>query len=949
MTAERWRQIETLFHAVRERPDAERQNFLDAACASDTALRDEVAALLRQRSGSLLNGGARAAAGLLSAEEPPQTGRAVGPYVLGTLLGVGGMGEVYRARDQKLGRDVAIKIMPRAVALDPDRLARFAREARVLASLNHPHIAAIYGLEESDAVHGLVLELVEGETLSERIGHGPIAVPAALDIAAQIADALDAAHQAGVVHRDLKPSNIKITADGVVKVLDFGLAKAMDPNSGVAPHASDAMDSPTLPRHSTEAGVVLGTAAYMSPEQAAGKPVDKRTDLWAFGVIVVEMLTGRPVFTGETVSHVMAAVLTSEPDWTTLPATTPWVIRRMLRRCLEKERKRRLDSAAAARLEIEEAVTAPSISGDVATPSGPPPRPIWSRALPWATAGIFGVALAAALVARAPSRATPTAPARITLSLSRDNSLTTAGGAAISPDGRTVVFAGRSPKSSGLYVRGLDEWEPRALPLTDGAESPFFSADGRWIAFSRGGLLEKMPLSGGPPQVICKAGDGKAGVAYGGHWRTDGTIIFGTWLAGLLRVSSDGGTPQVIAKPMKGSDAWYLWPESLPGDKGIVFTIWQGGRTSIALLATGSDTPRILVESGGRQRYVPTGHLVYVADGHLLAVPFDVDRLAVRGGASVVVDDVNENPLASDYDVSANGVLVYRPAGASARNIVWRDRQGVSVPLITRAREYSGPTLSPDGARLSVNVREGATRSIWTGAVADEPLTRLTFGNDDVFGLLSRDGARLFYTAGQHGSYNVFSIATDGSGTAERLMQSSNPQAATSLSPSGDTLLFNNVDPVTKTDIWQLSLSTGASRPLIQTRFREGNAVFSPDGRWIVYESDESGRSEVYLQPYPGSGGKRRISVDGGSMPFWSHSGREVFYSTAAATFVVPLVDPRDPRVGAARRLFEGEAWDVSIDDQQFLMLEKATANQSSQLNLVQNWFEDLKARVPTK
>ena len=941
MTRERLQQIETLFHAVRERPDAEREGFLAAACLGDTALRDEVAVLLRQRDGSLLREGAHAAASVISADGLPQTGQSVGPYVLGALLGVGGMGEVYRARDQKLGRDVAIKMLPRAVALDPDRLARFEREARVLASLNHPHIAAIYGLEESDGVRGLVLELVEGETLANRLTRGPIPVKNALEIAKEIADALDAAHEAGVVHRDLKPSNIKITPDGVVKVLDFGLAKAIDPATGVGPSGSDAINAPTIPHHSTEAGIILGTAAYMSPEQAAGKPVDKRTDLWALGVIVMEMLTARPVFAGETVSHVMAAVLTSEPDWTMLPADTPPVIRRMLRRCLEKDRKRRLDSAATARFEIDEAWTAKDSHLDVAIPESRTLDhvSVWRLVLPWALVGGFGVA---ALVAWSPWRSA-SAVTRMTLSLSRDNALTTVGGTAISPDGRTVVFAARSPQGSGLYVRQLDGWEPRALLLTDGASSPFFSPDGRWIAFSRNGFLEKVPLAGGPSQVVCKCG------GFGGRWRSDGTIVLGAWPAGLSRVSSDGGTPQLIARPKDGSDAWYLWPEPLPGDKGILFTVWQNGRTSVALLASGSDTPRILVQSGGRQRYLPTGHLVYVADSHLLAVPFDLERLEVRGGATVVADDVNENPLTSDYDVSATGVLVYRPAGASARNIVWRDRQGVSVPIVTRAREYSGPTLSPDGERLSVNVREGPTRNIWTGRVTDEPLTRLTFGNDDVFGLWSHDGARLFFTAGQHGSYNIFSIATNGSGNAERLIQSAHAQAATSLSPSGDTLLFNDVDPVTKTDIWELSLSTKTSRPLIKTPFREGDATFSPDGRWIAYDSDESGQSEVYLQSYPSSGGKRRVSLDGGSMPFWSHSGRELFYSTATATFAVALFGARDPRVGAARRLFEGQAWDVSKDDQRFLMLEKAAVNQSSQLNLVENWFEELKARVPAK
>jgi dipeptidyl aminopeptidase/acylaminoacyl peptidase len=442
----------------------------------------------------------------------------------------------------------------------------------------------------------------------------------------------------------------------------------------------------------------------------------------------------------------------------------------------------------------------------------------------------------------------------------------------------------------------------------------------------------------------------------GGHWQDDGANIFAAWpKVGLWRVLSDGDTPQLIARPSAGGGAgvWYMWPEALPAGRGILFTVYQEGFTSIAVLAPGTDTPRILVESGGHPHYMPTGHLVYVKDSHLFAVLFDVERLEVRGGATIVVDDVNDNVWTSDFGVSMNGVLVYRPAGSSGSNIVWKDRQGVTVPIVTRPRDYSSLALSPDGERFSVVIQEGPSRNIWTGSVANGQLTRLTFGNDDTFGQWSRDGTRLFYTAGQSGSYNIFWTATDGSGKAERITQNAHPQKATSVSPSGDTILFNDVDPSTGTNIWELSLSDRKSRPVVNTRFDEHSATFSPDGHWIAYTSNESGQGEVYVQAYPGPGAKQRVSLEGGFTPAWSHTGRELFYQTDTATFAVPMADTPGLRAGTPRRLFEKTrettGGPLSADDQRFLMTEKAEANQSSQLNLVQNWFEDLKARVPIR
>ena len=873
-------------------------------------------------------------------------GTRLGVYEVTAQIGEGGMGQVFLARDTRLNRDVALKVLPDSFADDPDRMARFTREAQTLAALNHPNIAHVHGLEESGGVRALAMELVEGDDLSQRIARGPIPLDEVLPIAKQIADALEAAHDQGIVHRDLKPANIKVCPDGTVKVLDFGLAKSVGPVAG-SDAAAALANSPTLTNSPlTARGVILGTAAYMSPEQAAGKVVDKRSDLWAFGVVLLEMLTGRAVFTGPDATHVVAAVLKSEPDWTTLPAETPEALRRLLRRCLVKDRKRRLDSAAGARLEIEEALIAPSTSDGLGPLQGSATRSAWRRALPWAVAAVFGVALVSALVVWSPWRSTSGPTTRITLSLSRDNALTVGSGAAISPDGRTLAFVARSSEGAGLYLRGLDEWEPRPLPQTNGAALPFFSPDGRWIAFSRGGNLEKMPVSGGPSQVICKVTG-----PYGGRWMNDGTIIFGDWPnVGLWRVSPDGGTPQLITRPSEGTSVRYFWPEPLPADRGILFTIFQEGRASVAVLARGSDTPRILVESGSQARYVPTGHLVYIADSHLLAVPFDVDRLEVRGGATVVVDDINETGL-TPYGISDNGVLVYQTGESLASNIVWKDRQGTTVPIGLPRRQYQYPALSRDGQRLSVVVLEGPTRNIWTGRVANEPLTRLTFGNDDIYGSWSGDGERLFYTPGQNGKYNIFSIPTNGTGKREQLTQGPNPQWPTSVSPSGDTLFFDEIDPSTGRDIWELSISKKEPRPLVNTRFEERGGGLSSDQRWLAYQSNESGRAEVYVQAYPGPGVRRRVSSDGGTAPFWSRTGRELYYSTATAMFALPILDAGDLRLGPPVRLFtlttlEVPAKATSADDQRFLMLQ---ANPSSQLNLVQNWFGELRRLAPNR
>jgi serine/threonine-protein kinase len=579
---------------------------------------------------------------------PP--GTRLGPYEILAPIGAGGMGEVYRAHDAKLHRDVALKVLPEAFATDPDRLARFRREAQVLASLNHPNIGHLYGFEDSGATRALVMELVEGPTLADRIAQGPLPLADVLPIARQIVDALEAAHEQGIVHRDLKPANIKVRADDTVKVLDFGLAKALGPaaasEAAAALAYSPTITSPAL----TERGVILGTAAYMSPEQAAGKAADKRSDLWGFGVVLLEMLTGRRVFAGPDVAHVVAAVLKSEPDWTTLPAETPTSVRRLLRRCLEKDRRHRLADASDARLELDEVGSAADREGVLAaTPGATAAVPAWRRALPWAVAGMFGVALIASLLVWAPWRSTPVPTPRKLLALvGADASLPTTLGASavLSPDGTTLAFVAQQAGQTRLFVRKLDQLRAIALAGTEDAANPFFSPEGQWIAFFAGGRLKKVSVTGGAAVTLCDAPSGR-----GGTWADDDTIIFSPTSASnnkLLRVSAAGGNPAVFGTLSAGATT-QRWPQALPGGKGVLYTEHSSGigfdLANLVVAPLTGGAPTVVLRGGYSGRYIPTGlasptrseraggHLIYMKQGTVFAVPFDLDHLETIGPA----------------------------------------------------------------------------------------------------------------------------------------------------------------------------------------------------------------------------------------------------------------------------------------------------------------------------
>jgi Tol biopolymer transport system component len=819
-------------------------------------------------------------------------GTRLGVYEVTAQIGEGAMGQVFRAHDTKLNRDVALKVLPDSFASDTERLARFTREARTLASLNHLNIAHIHGLEESGGVRALVMELVEGEDLSQRIARGAVPIDEALAIAKQIGEALDAAHEKGIVHRDLKPANIKITADGTVKVLDFGLAKVATPGGNLT-------QSPTITAMATREGVILGTALYMSPEQARGKEVDKRADIWAFGCVLYELLTGARAFPGDTTTDVLAAVVNREPDFTNLPAATPPSIRRLLARCLDKDPKRRLRDIGDARVEIEDVLKG-TAEKPVVTVIPKPPS-VRHRALSWGVAGVLVLGLGAALafVVWGPWRITPPAPStRFSADLGADASLVTNQGASaiLSPDGQVLAFVAQknADEPSQLYVRRLDELLATPLPGTGDAASPFFSPDGAWIAFFAEAKLKKISLAGHVVVTLCDATNGR-----GGFWADDGTIAFSqTYFARLMRVSSAGGAVEPLTTD---AEAVQRWPQVLPGGKAVLYT--SGGTTG------NFDTANLIVQplpAGERKvvqrnahygRYLSSGHLVYVHEGALFAAPFDLDRFEITGPAVRAIQGVTANPTVTggaQFAVSGTGTLVYLHGERveSDRPISWMDREGKTTPLRTTPANWIDPVFSPDGRRLAMAILDRGQRDVWIYDWTHDTLSRLTvdLANDET-PVWAPDGRRIAFASQRGGAtYSLYLQRTDGMGEAQRLTESRGLQLPVSWHPTGKFLAFSERIGQTgdNNNIMMLPIegdeTTGwkAGKPTVflSTPANEGAPVFSPDGRWLAYSSNESGRYQVYVRPFPGPGGKWQISMGTGTVPIWSRSRRELFYST---------------------------------------------------------------------
>jgi serine/threonine-protein kinase len=876
-------------------------------------------------------------------------GTKLGSYEILSQIGAGGMGEVYRAHDPKLGRDVAIKVLPEAFARDAARMARFQREAKVLASLDHPNIASIYGLEDSDGTRALVMQLVEGPTLADRIKAGPIPVDEAVRIARQIADALEYAHERGIIHRDLKPANVKISRDDTVKILDFGLAKALEDEAAPL----DISTSPTLSRLATMQGVLLGTAAYMSPEQAKGKPVDRRADIWAFGCVLYEMLAGKMAFHGDSVTDTLAAVIRGDPDWSLLPAATPPHVRVLLRRCLQKDGRQRLRDIGDARIALEEVVsgTAPQLAAPVTR--------LWRRVLPWAAAILAAIVACLGTWVLKPSPARPVTRTVINLPPGDQLAALDYPAIAISPDGTELAYVAIHSGTRQILLRALDSLVARPLAGTEGANTPFFSPDGQWLGFFAGGKLKKISVSEGAVVTIANG----TGSPEGGAWSSNGTIALSPGITTVLQqVSEAGGTARPLARFDKGEFS-HRWPDFLPGGEAVLFAT-SGPNPQIAIQSLRSGERRNVVPGGTSARYATSGHLLYVQGGNLMAAAFDARRLQISGSAVPVVEGILQLPSGGpQFSVSATGSLVYVPGGAqtAVKRLVWVSRNGTEQALPAPPHDYSFPQLSVDRRRLAISVAEQGLQ-IWLYDLARDTLTRLTFGgNINTGATWTPDGRHVAFTSTKDGPPNVFWQLADGSGAPERLTTSEYVTVPRSFSPDGQLLAYIELNPTTGADIWVLRLSDRKAQPFLRTEFNENAPAFSPEGRWMAYVSDESGRYEVYVQPYPGPGGKYQISTEGGTEPVWNPKGKELFYRSGDKMMAVDVTTQPSFSVGKPRMLFQGPYaptnttqpnYDVSPDGQRFLMVKPAEQTASSpltQIVVVQNWFEELKRLVPTE
>jgi len=836
------------------------------------------------------------------------TGTKLGPYKVVAFLGAGGMGEVYRATDTRLGRDVAIKVLPADVAADHERVARFRREAQLVASLNHPNVAAIYGIEEADGAVALALELVDGEDLASRLSSGPIPIDETIAIARQIAEGLEAAHERGIVHRDLKPGNVIVTKDGVVKVLDFGLAKAWSGDPDSSGSSGGALSqSPTMSRHMTEAGMILGTAAYMSPEQARGKPVDKRSDIWAFGVVVDEMLTGRRLFDGETVTDVLAAVLTRETNLASLPEATPPSVRRLIARCLERDPKKRLRDIGEARIALADPAAAEIPPSAPAVPARP-----GSRRLAGAIAlAALAVGVAAGwLLRRSPAPALG-AGARWSLSIPDGFTLLaeSAPQLAISNDGRLqAAVVVDSARTTHLLVRSMDEIEPRVLADSDGANSPFFSPDGKWIGFFRNQSIFKIPATGGPP--IDLAATATVTAARGATWSPDGYIYFAPNVAtGLSRVSQNGGPVTAVTRLDAARDErTHRWPQVLPDGSAVLFTCdtaasteyYDDARIEAVRPATGER--KVLVEGSSQARYGSGGRLVFARGGSLYAIAFDTRTLTTRGTPEVVVQGVatDVSSGAAQFAVSPSGAAIWAPGGATAQyRLFFVDSKGTEAPVPILPAPYNESSLSPDGKRVALTGGKGGVADLWVADLERGTQTRLTVGNVIANPFWTPDGTRVAYLVRMHGQedrqWQIAWKAADGSREAETLLQSVQPVSPSGFTPDGRELLYSVLKDTgngeqSGADIYRLPVA-GDRKPvlLLGDRFGKRDAVVSPDGRWLAYISNEGGEANVFVRPFPSGEGRWQISGGLAFEPRWGPDQKNIYFRSGSAIYRVPI------------------------------------------------------------
>jgi serine/threonine protein kinase/Tol biopolymer transport system component len=889
-------------------------------------------------------------------------GRRLGPYEILSAIGAGGMGEVYKARDTRLDRIVAIKVLPAHLADRAELRERFEREAKTIASLNHPHICVLHDIGQQDGIDYLVMEYLEGETLAQRLLKGPLPLEQVLQFAVEISDALDKAHRKGVTHRDLKPGNIILTKAGT-KLLDFGLAKLKQEASPATPLS----ELPTEPDAITAQGAIVGSLLYMAPEQLEGKEVDARTDIFAFGAVVYEMGTGKRPFGGTSQASVIGAILKEDPPpISSLQPMTPPALDRAVKRCLMKEPEKRWQTASDLCEELKwiaevgsQITTAPAVTAKGIRTLG--------RRVLVLTAGVFVLGMAVASIATwnlKPSALPPQTVSRVVITLPSGRQL--AGleegpAVALSPDGTHLAYVGRQGGTQQIYLRAMDSLEAKPIPGTQGAVNPFFSPDGQWVGFLAGTKLKKVSVNGGVALTI-----GEAATPHGASWGSQGVIAFEGNDGTIQQASDEGGTPQALTRFEKG-DGSHRWPEFLSGGKAVLFAAASSSsdwtNALVAIQPVGKGKRRDLVRGGTNPRYAESGRLVYAQGGALMAVPFDPEKLTVTGVAVPVVEGVFQSTFsgAAQYSFSSAGSLVYVPGGVqdSQRRLVWVSRNGTEQPLAAPLHAYRQPRLSPDGRRVALTIDEPEAQ-IWLYDVPRETLTRFALeGNRNSDPAWTPDGKRIAFESNRETPDNIFWQLADGSGGMERLTTSDNSQYPLSWSADGQILAFVEVNPSTGRDICVLRMGDRKAQPFLRTPFDETSPQFSPDGRWLAYISNESGRYQVYVQPYPGPGGKWQISTEGGTEPVWNPNGRELFYRSGDKMMAVDITTQPSFTTGKTRVLFEGHYqlapvtfpnYDVSPDGQRFLMLKPSESVEAAptQINVVLNWFEELKRRVPS-
>jgi Tol biopolymer transport system component len=975
MTTDRWDRLAQIYQTAAELPPEARAAYLDEACRGDAALRREAESLLVQADVPVLIDRPvwEAAAGVLDDNPAVLPGTMIGPYRVESLVGEGGMGQVYRARDTALQRYVALKVLPAAFAREPDRLARFSREAQVLAALNHQHIAAIYGLERAasgePSVHALVLEFVEGQTLADLIARGPLRLDEALSIGRQIAEALEAAHEQGIIHRDLKPANVKVRPDGTVKVLDFGLAKVFSPDDGRStasgspsktPANLTTVQSPVMTAH----GIILGTATYMAPEQARGRAADRRSDVWSFGCILFEMLSGTRAFSGDDIADTLAAILRAQPDWSRLPAETPLTIVRLLKRCLEKDPRRRLPAIASARFDLEDAVAGPAEETVADRAKSAPGR----RVAPWVAAAalVVGAAGGSVVTWRRAQLALSDQPViqfaiprpenALLAGYHRPGSVTSQPQFAISPDGRHIVIVANTDGVEALWLRPLDTNAIRMLPGTEGASQPFWSPDSRFVAYFANGKLKKLGLAGGPPIPICDTGEGR-----GGSWGRDDVIVFKSERPetemessgrGLQRVPAGGGPVTAATTVDDPGVVSHAWPYFLPDGRTFLYVaISSANSWEIRVGALGSTTATRIGNTQSASIY-GAGHIFFWRDGSVLAQRFDPEAIRTVGDPFAVAGGVGRG-WAGDmsFSVSPAGTVVHAQAvRSSMTQLNWLDRAGRPLGTAGEPARNAAFALSPD-ARWIIVTREGEAaprQQLWLIDVSRNLSSQFTFGtSNSSLPVWSPDGARVAFAKddGQIG-FDIFLKPAHADGPEERLLQKGGSQIPSDWSQDGRFVLFTQVN-ARDLDVWALPLSGDRKPfPITRTPSQEEGATFSPDGRWIAYQSDESGENEIFVQPFPAATSRQRITHGGGRAPQWRASdGKELYYFARDGSLMAVAVSD-GMRRGDPQRLFPTEYnrrrgrrfFSVTGDGQRFLVPVYRDPVPATPLTVIVNW-----------